>query len=126
MAADEGRDESGPRLCCEKSLRGREAERPIDHRAVRGERLAGVKAGWSQRNLDCNIVGDLPKHFGFAHHSFVIERHDLGGYGPLHHSRDLADDLEEIATGLVNEAWVRCDAVEEAGLGELTDFGNFS
>ena len=58
VPADEGRDEARAGLGGEQRLVGREAERDVDHRAVAGQRLAGLEAVDRQRHLDADVVGD--------------------------------------------------------------------
>ena len=124
MPADEGRDEGRAGLRREQRLRRREAQGHVDHRAVRGQRLARLEAVGRQRHLDRDIVSDFPKHRGLAHHPVVIERDDLGRNRPSDHTGDFPDDLEEIAAGLLDERGVGGDSVEQARFGKRADFGD--
>ena len=80
---------------------------------------------WRQRHLDRDIVGDLPQHLGLAHHALIVERDDLGRTGPL----TIAAISRTTSRKSRPDLWIRRrvggDAVEQAGLGKLADFGDF-
>src|SRR3546814_20267055 len=85
VTAHERRDEGRAGLGSEQRLRGREAERAIDPRAVAGQRLAGIVPVDRQRHLAADIVGDLVEDFGLLLHRFWGERVTFGrnrGGGP--------------------------------------------
>ena len=115
-----------PALAASSAWAGREAQGHVDHRPVAGQRLAGLEAVRGQRHLDRDIVGDLPKHLGLAHHSVIIERDDLGRHRPadtiraisLHTSMKSRPDLWT-SEGLVVTPSSR------PGVGKLADLGDF-
>jgi hypothetical protein len=57
-------------------------------------------------------------------HRRAVEGGDLGGYGPGHDGTDLGKDLREVAAGLGDQRGVGGDTVDQAGFGEISDFGD--
>jgi hypothetical protein len=112
-----------PGLGGEQRLVGREAQGDVDHRPLAGQRLAGLEAVEGQRHLDGNVVGDPAQHLRLAHHLLVVERHHFRRDGAGHDVANLLYHLEERPPRFVDERGIGGDAVEEAGLGELADFG---
>ena len=124
MTADEGRDEAGAGLGREQCLVSREAKGDVHHHAIVGQRLAGLEAVDGQRHLDADIGGDLPQDRGFLHHRLMVERDDLSRYRPVHDAADFLDHFQELAARLVDQRRVGGDAIQQAGGGQVTDFGN--
>ncbi len=122
--AYERRDERGAGLGRQQRLVGREAQRHVDHRALPGQRPARLQARPGQRHLDGDVRGDLCQHAAFSQHALEVGGGHLGAHRPRHERADLGDDLLEVALGLGHQRGVGGDAVDEAGGGQLLDFGH--
>jgi hypothetical protein len=123
VPADEGRDEGRARLGREQRLVGREAQGHVDHRALAGQRLAGLEPVEGQRDLDGDVVGDAAKHLGLAHHLGMIERDHLGRDRARADAGDLGHRLDEVAARLLDQDGIGGDPVEQPGVHQLADVG---
>ncbi len=121
---DEGRDEGRPRLGRQQRLGGGKAQGHIDLDAVIGELLAGLEAIGRERHLDGDVVGQGGQRSALCEHRLALERGDFGGDRAGHDGADLLQDFREVAAGLGNQRGIGRDPIDQAGLGEIADFGD--
>ena len=124
MPPNKRRDKGCACFCREQSLIGREAKRDIDHRAITGQRFAGLEAILSQWHLDADIVRNLAQDFCFFHHLFVIERNDLCRNRAIGDPADFLGHFHEITTRLVDQRGIGRHPVKQASCGQFLDVVN--
>ncbi|MPL74124.1 hypothetical protein SDC9_19934 [bioreactor metagenome] len=119
--ADERRDEARPGLRREDRLRGREAQRDVDHVAFGCESLAGGQAIPGERHLDRDIGGDLGKLQTLGDHVLRLGGHDLGRDRARNHVADLLRHLEDVAARFQDQRGVGGDTVDHAEIVQFLD-----
>jgi hypothetical protein len=121
--ADEGRDEAGAGLGGQQCLCRGKTQGDIDHRAAGRQDLADLQSGGGQRYLDGDVRRQRREVAAFLQHRFEIDRGHFGADRTGNDLADFLDQLDEILAGLGYQGGVGGNTVQEAGLGEIPDFG---